>query len=318
MARVSAIIPVFNGAATVAEAIDSALSQTFRDLEIIVVDDGSTDATPQVLQRYADYLKVIRQPKRGIAAARNRGVAAASGEYLAFLDCDDTWRPQRIERAVAALDADPGCVLGFCNLVVVDSNGVELARSIVGAGLDHAPSLKEMLTRLWPIMPSAVVMRRAAFDAVGGFPEEFSSYGYEDVYTWLLVREQGHFHYDAEQLGQWRFSLFPRPLKIGGTNRRARRTFDRLLRERFGVSAAGLMRSRLRASRSILGYIGLNAMLKGDQAGARRALMLALRVDPFHLKTYFRLLRTFLPHRLARALTGRTRGAGGGKLEALQ
>jgi glycosyltransferase involved in cell wall biosynthesis len=311
MARVSVIIPVFNGAATVAEAIDSALAQTFRDLEVIVVNDGSTDATPQILACYAARIKVINQSNRGIAAGRNSGAQASSGEYLAFLDCDDTWRPQMVERAIAVLDRDPQCVLTFCNLAIVDSTGQALGAPLVGPGLDHGPSLDEMLSRLWPIMPSAVVMRRSVLDEVGGFSEQFSSYGYEDVYTWLLVRERGDFRYIPDQLGNWRFSLFPRPLKIGAIDSRAKETFERLLWQRFGVHAGPLIRQRRRAPRSILGYVGLAALAGNDRRTARRAFLLALRLDPLRFKNYMRLLRTVLPRPLARSLGGRTARARG-------
>lgn len=309
MARVSAIIPVYNGAATIAEAIDSALAQTYSGLEVIVVNDGSTDATAEVLRRYEGRVKVIERPNGGIAAARNTGVEAASGEYLAFLDCDDIWAPQMVERAVTALDADPACVLAYANCAVIDSDGHDLRSALIGTGVDHAPTLDEMLSRLWPIMPSAVVMRRATFDACGGFPEEFRSYGFEDVIFWLRAREEGAFHYLSECLVKWRFSLFPRPLKTGWRKPEACITFDRILRERYGVGADRLLAARARANRSILGYIGLRALRGGDRATAREAFRRALQLDPLRLKNILRYIKTYLPLRMARALSGRTRAA---------
>jgi glycosyltransferase involved in cell wall biosynthesis len=310
MARVSAIIPVYNGASTVAEAIDSALAQTCSGLEVIVVNDGSTDWTAEVLHRYCGRVRVIDRPNGGIAAARNTGAAAASGQYLAFLDCDDIWMPAMVERAVAALDADDNCVLAYCNCAVMDSDGHDLRSALIGDGVDHAPTLDEMLSRLWPIMPSAVVMRRASFDACGGFTEEFRSYGFEDVIFWLRVREQGPFHYVPERLVKWRFALFPRPLKIGWIKPEAFSTFDRILRQRYGVGAAHLMKSRGRASRSLLGYIGLRALDRGDRDEAREAFRRALEFDPWRLKNLLRYAKTYLPLKLARALSGRTRDAG--------
>jgi len=307
MARVSVIIPVFNGAATIAEAIDSALAQTYTGVEVIVVNDGSTDATAEVLRRYEDRIKVIDRPNGGIAAARNTGAAAASGEYLAFLDCDDIWMPAMVERAVAALDGDPACVLAYTNCAVVDSNARDLRAALIGAGVDHAPTLDEMLARLWPIMPSAVIMRRATFIDCGGFPEEFRSYGFEDVIFWLRVREQGPFHYIAECLVKWRFSLFPRPLKIAWNQPDAVTAFDRILRERYGVGAGRLLAARARASRSILGYIGLRALRDGDRASARDAFRRALQINPLRVKNILRYLKTYLPIGMARALSGRTR-----------
>jgi glycosyltransferase involved in cell wall biosynthesis len=307
MARVSAIIPVYNGATTVAEAIDSALAQTYTDLEVIVVNDGSTDATGEVLRRYASHIKVIDRPNGGIAAARNTGVAAATGEYLAFLDSDDIWMPAMVERAVVALDCNPVCVLAYMNCAVIDSDGNDLGSALVGTPVDYAPGLDEMLSRLWPIMPSAVAMRRATFDACGGFPEEFRSYGFEDVIFWLRAREHGPFHYTPECLVKWRFSLFPRPLKTAWNRPDAVAAFDRILRERYGVNANRLLASRARASRSILGYIGLRALRDGDRTSARDAFRRALQINPLRLKNILRYLKTYLPLGMARALSGRTR-----------
>src|SRR5712692_9104530 len=269
MPQVSAIIAVYNGAATVAQAIDSVLAQSFGDLDVIVVNDGSTDGTPGVLRNYGDRIRVVDQPNCGVAAARNAGVRASRGEYIAFLDSDDAWAPTKIARAVAALEEAPSCVLAFSNLTIVDSAGHRLSEAMVGAERAHAPTLDEMLERLWPIMPTAIVVRREALDAVGGFCEEFRSCGhYDDVWFCLLVRE------------------------------------------RYGIEADALVAARKRANRSIFGYIGLKALNDGDRVLAREAFRRALAADPLRFKNYLRLLRTFLPHELARSLTGRTRNEG--------
>jgi glycosyltransferase involved in cell wall biosynthesis len=308
MARVTAIVPVYNGAATIAEAIDSALAQSYRDLEVIVVNDGSTDATAEVLRRFDGRIRVIERKNGGIAAARNTGVAASQSEYLAFLDCDDIWAPTMVERTVAALDDHRDCVLAYTNCAVIDSDGHDLRSALVGAGVDHAPTLDEMLSRLWPIMPSAVIMRRSTFDACAGFSEEFRSYGFEDVIFWLRVREQGAFHYLPECLVKWRFSLFPSPLKTRWRKPEACITFDRILRERYGISSDRLLAARARANRSILGYIGLRALRDGNRASAREAFRRALQMKPTRVKSILRYLKTYLPLGMARALSGRTRG----------
>jgi len=306
MARVAVIIPVFNGAETVGDAIDSVLAQSFRDFESIVVDDGSTDATPAVLERYGGAIRVITQPNAGISAARNAALRASASEFVALLDCDDVWRPAMLERSVAALDRNQSCVLVYTNLEITDSNGTSLNTSLVGAATAHAPTLDEMLTQLWPIMPSAVVMRRRALEAIGGFAEEFRSYGYEDAYCWLRLREIGGFHYIPEPLVKWRFAPFPRPLKRVSPNPQAQATFARLVRERWGRSVEPLLRSRRRASRSILGYIGLMELRNGNSRRAREAFRRALSLDPLRFKNYLRLLRTYLPAAVARTLGGRT------------
>ncbi|MGH7836625.1 MAG: glycosyltransferase family 2 protein, partial [Candidatus Binataceae bacterium] len=231
MPRVSVIVPVFNGAATVGEAIASVLAQSYRDFELIVVDDGSTDATADVLARYAGAIKLITRANGGISAARNSGMRAATGEYVALLDCDDVWMPAMLEQTVAALDAAPHCVLAYTDLAVTDSEGSALDTALVGPLSAHAPTLDEMLTRLWPIMPSAVVIRRRVLEAIGGFAEEFRSYGYEDAWCWMRARELGEFCYIPERLVQWRFSAYPRPLKDLTFNSAARAQFARMVHE---------------------------------------------------------------------------------------
>ena len=107
MKTISVIIPAYNYARYLAEAIDSALGQTYAPLEVIVVDDASTDDTPRVLAAYGQRIRAIRQPNGGAGAARNTGIAAARGEYVAFLDADDVWLPRKLELQMALFDADP-------------------------------------------------------------------------------------------------------------------------------------------------------------------------------------------------------------------
>ncbi len=306
--RVSVVIPVYNAAATVAQAIESVLAQSYREFEIVAVDDGSRDDSVAILRRYGERVKVLQQDNRGPSAARNLAARNSIGEYLAFLDADDWWKPEFLARMVAALDCAPDRVLAYCDLELVDSLGRPLATSLLRMRSPRPPTVSEMLDALWPIMPSAVVARRSALDAAGGWPEEL--YAFEDVYLWLLMREQGNFAYVAERLSVWRFALFPAALKRGGGQEQAGRIFRRMVLARYGVDPVAHVRGRLRAPRSILGYIGLAAMARGDRATARRAFVHALRIDPLRLRNYLRLARTILPSRLARALSGRTGRAG--------
>ncbi|MBF6559182.1 MAG: glycosyltransferase family 2 protein [Candidatus Binataceae bacterium] len=304
MARVSVIIPVFNGAATVGRAIASALAQSYDgSLEVIAVNDGSTDATAEVLAGFGDRLRVIDQDNRGPAAARNAGALAAHGEYLAFLDADDEWLDGMLAATVPILDANPAVVLVFCDALAVDAAGHPAGETYVTPACAHAPSMAELLERWWPIIPSTTVMRRAAFAACGGFAEEFRSAAYEDPYLFLLAREQGEFAYVPRALVRYRH-------QSPGTRMekyvRSREVFIRRVSERYGDRARGLIRGTQRAYASALGYEGLIAMRAGDRLAARRYFARAIRERPLDLKHALRLLRTFLPAALARALSGRT------------
>ena len=124
MPRVSVIIPTYNRLDYVQEAIDSVLAQTYTDYELIVVDDGSTDGTGDTLKaRYGDRIRYLWQENQGWPAARNHGVSIAQGEYIAQLDSDDLWLPEKLVRQVPVLDACPEAVLVFSHVMQIDAEG---------------------------------------------------------------------------------------------------------------------------------------------------------------------------------------------------
>lgn len=108
---VSCIVPVFNGERYLGEALHSLLAQTYKSVEIIVVDDGSTDRTPQILKNFGKQIRSLRQDNGGPAAARNSGVGIAQGDFIAFLDADDTWHPEKLTRQMKRLEARPEIAL---------------------------------------------------------------------------------------------------------------------------------------------------------------------------------------------------------------
>ncbi|HEY9519113.1 MAG TPA: glycosyltransferase family A protein [Gemmatimonadales bacterium] len=172
---ISCIVPVFNGERFLAEALDSILNQTYRPLEIIVVDDGSTDATAELAAGYAPRVTCLRQDKRGSAAAKNRGVSASRGEFIAFLDADDLWLPGKLERQAAWLRERPGfhlCLTRFQNFWMP-----ELAAEAQQYG--DGP-LGQPLSA-WQI--GTVLASRETFDRAGLFPEV--PVGNENM-LWLL------------------------------------------------------------------------------------------------------------------------------------
>jgi glycosyltransferase involved in cell wall biosynthesis len=300
MERVSVIIPIYNGAVTVGRAIASVFAQTLPAFEIVVVDDGSTDDTASVLAGYGDKIRVVRQANRGLPAARNAAVAASRGELLALIDHDDEWIPQKLELAVAAMRADPAAVLLYSDLIVVNEAGEEFRRSQIGPDTAHAPTMDEMLTRIWPITPSTVVMRRAAFDRAGGFCEQLISA--EDIHFWLLMREQGHFIYLPDRLVRFTYGqLFPKVLNrdIGPT------AIVDLIRARYGARADGLLKNFIRHRVRMIANAGVVEMSRGNIVGARRCFIRVLKYDPRHVKSYLRIARTFLPAPVRRALGGR-------------
>jgi glycosyltransferase involved in cell wall biosynthesis len=303
--RVSVIIPVYNGAATISRALRSVFEQTFTDFEIVVVDDGSTDDTPSVLAGFRDRIRVVRQSNRGLPGARNAGVATSRGELLAFIDHDDEWLPRKLELAVAAMLADPDAALLYTDMIVVNEAGEEIRPSQIRPDTAHAPTMDEMLARIWPITPSTVVMRRTAFARAAGFCESLISA--EDIHFWLLIREQGNFIYLPDRLVRFTFGqLYPKVLNrdIGPE------AIVDLIRARYSSRADGLVKDFIRHRVRMIANAGVVEMSRGNLVGARRCFMRVLRYDRFHMKSYLRIARTYLPARIARALSGRAaRGA---------
>ncbi len=122
--RVSVIVPTYNGERWIEEAVHGALDQTLPPAEIVVIDDGSSDGTPDLVARFGSPVRLVRQARGGIGAARNRGVAEASGTYLAFLDHDDRWLENKLELQVALAEADPDLAVVYTDATEFDHQGI--------------------------------------------------------------------------------------------------------------------------------------------------------------------------------------------------
>jgi glycosyltransferase involved in cell wall biosynthesis len=307
MSDVSVVIPVFNGARTVARTINSLLCQRFDGVfEILVVNDGSTDETGAVLAQYGYRIRVLNQQNHGPARARNAAAALSTAEYISFLDADDAFMPDKLARTVSSLAADPQAAMLFHDAVSLDPTGRQIAPSCVLPEKAHPPSMNELLTQLWPIITSTVVMRRRTFQACGGFSEEFK-FGYEDPDLWIRAREHGHFVYLPEPLTY--YTLIDDRAERMEKYLTSQAVFFRRLRRRYGNAADELIRGIVRSYTNWLGYQGLLAIQAGNRAAARRYFARILRRHPTHLKSALRYVRTFLPEPVARALSGRTAGA---------
>lgn len=203
------IVPCYNGAATLDEAIASARAQTAVDLEILVVDDGSTDASAAVAETHAaadGRVHVLRQANRGVGAARNAGLAQARGRYVQFLDADDVIEPTKLARQGAVLDAEPRVGLVVCDGQVIDPAGritwptlVDLRRF---AG--H-PSLLSVCLQGGPFPPVVPLVRTALVREAGGFADDRRLAGWADIDCWMRLALAGiDYHVLADRLVRYR------------------------------------------------------------------------------------------------------------------
>jgi len=187
---VSVVIPVYNDEQYIQECLESVLNQDYENLEIIVVDDGSSDSTPKILQTFDKRLHYIHQENRGTAAALNKGIQNANGELIAWLSSDDLFLPKKIERQVEQFLKNPLLELVYTDWIMIDSHGQEL-KSV------HCPSppaerfVIEMLKNNF-INGSSVIIRRECFERVGYFDETLPADSDGDM--WFRMLKKGcHF-----------------------------------------------------------------------------------------------------------------------------
>jgi glycosyltransferase involved in cell wall biosynthesis len=191
MPRVSVIIPAYNADRYVGQAIQSILDQTFGAFEIIVVDDGSTDRTREVVSTFDDpRIRYAYQDNRGPAAARNTGIEIAAGAYIAPLDADDLAQPHRLAAQLEYLEADPSLSVVGSGYLWIDEQGNQIPWD--NHSWQRWPELNQIRDWLFdcPFVPSATMFRRAAWEDVGGFDEGLI--GPEDWNFWMRLVLTGH------------------------------------------------------------------------------------------------------------------------------
>jgi glycosyltransferase involved in cell wall biosynthesis len=301
-AVVSVIIPCYNQAHFLSEAIESALAQTYRPLEIVVVDDGATDSTFEVATAYAE-ARCVRQPNQGLAAARNAGLRASRGEYVVFLDADDRLLAGALHAGAAVLDAHPDAAFtaGRHRRIAADGSPLPvLHRPRIER--DHYVSL---VHRCWIAMPAVVMHRRSVLEAVGAFDTTLACAEDYDLYLRLARRFPIVDHY--AEVAEYR-------QHPGTISRNAERmlsaTLAVLAPHRPGVNATLAHRRAWRQRDNAVWYYDrlLDAarddLAQGRWPAAARGLLVFARYLPRHPTYAWRRLVTPL-RRMGRALRRR-------------
>lgn len=198
--NISVVIPAFNSASTLARALDSVLIQTYKPGEIIVVDDGSSDETRSLAASYADKgvrLLALAQ-RRGAAGARNAGVAAATGEAIAFLDSDDEWLSPKLEMQVAVLTSSPDIAFVACASNLISPDGIDLGDIYRGHPVETGAATWKALLAFNFITTPAVLAWRERIIAAGGFNESLKIG--EDQDLWIRLSLAGELGYVRRSL----------------------------------------------------------------------------------------------------------------------
>ena len=298
MPRVSVIVPTYNCARFLGAALESVLAQTYADLEILVVDDGSTDATPAVMEAFAGRVRYLRQANRGVSAARNLGLAQAGGELIAYLDADDRWVPHKLERQLAFLEAHPECGLLHSDVTIIDEEDRVLRHRFnreTGRPLPMGRCLLALLHRCH-IQTPTVLERREWTARVAGFDPRVQ--GTEDYLRWIRLAMAGiQVGYLDEPLALYRW-------RAGSLSSSPRRHWEELaklfrllltedgLEVRCGATPAAVAQERLYRLEMDLAYLDRR---EGRGPAARRRLLRLIGARPLRPGLYRELVKACLP-----------------------
>jgi len=227
MTSVSVIIPTYNRAPLLPVALRSVLAQTFQDFEIIIVDDGSTDETRQVVEPYLSDARIryIYQSNHGVSGALNTGFNAAQREFITQLDSDDCWEPELLTTLLARFDGHPEIGVVYARVQAMDKDGQPLAPILGAEG--HFPG-QTFLSLLYGnfVCTIAAVMRRACFQQVGGLDESLN--GIEDWDIWLRLARVTQFKFVNQILAHYR-------IHGGRSTGKASKTFVTVVQRRFDL-----------------------------------------------------------------------------------
>ncbi len=299
--KISVIIPSYNAARFVSEAVSSALCQTLPPLEVIVVDDGSTDDTEAVVRSFGERVRCIRQPNGGPAVARNRGIRESRGELIAFLDADDVWLPEKLEKQWRCLQNHQTAGLVHSNYFFWDAE--------TGGTTQAHPEGAERSGRryaeifIWNrLVPSATMIKRECLDRVGLFDESIRAASTEDFDLFLRIARHYEFAYLPECLTRYRshpgsasknrLSLLTNDIQV---LRKALRDDPELAR----LVGRRNVATRLYDSLFAVGYLHHDAH---RQSEARRYLGQAVVLRPWRLYPLFLYLMNLLPSPWSRSL----------------
>lgn len=197
--QVSVIVPAYNAARFLGAALDSLRAQTFREFEAVVVDDGSRDGTSDVARGYPE-ARLVRQENAGVAAARNRGVFETQSEWLAFLDADDLWTPEKLSLQIECGERDAAGAV-FCDLQIIDIEGRDVAQPTTGVSLDMEPLLLHS-DSIPQGTSSTLLVRRAVFESIGGYDESLATMADWDLL--IRLRQATVFAHVPQKLAAYR------------------------------------------------------------------------------------------------------------------
>jgi glycosyltransferase involved in cell wall biosynthesis len=277
--KVTVLIPTYNCAKYLPQAVESALKQSYQDFEVLVIDDGSTDDTAAIVRgltaRHPEKVRYIHQENAGLAEARNAGIKAAQGELIALLDADDMWLPERLQKGVAAIEADPSIGLVHANITRISESGDILDTPARVEGTFKGNMFLPIFLRQVHISCPTVMFRKACCEKVGYFDSYLTRLGCEDRDLWLRIAQNYKVVYVPEVLAYYRVS-----------SQSMSQNLDKMTKARLYVvdkyfpQSSGHSRIRNKALAKIFRDIGDLSLLKKQYAAACEQYRRAIKHDP--------------------------------------
>ena len=294
---VSAIIPTYNCAHLLPQAIESAIHQSHRLQEIIVVDDGSTDNTEECVRPFLSQIRYVKQDNRGLAGARNRGIRESKTAFVAFLDADDIWLFEKTEKQLAAFKSSPDAALAFTDAHVLSPGGKVMPTFLFGKGARDGYVFDVLLSSAF-ILPSTVMIRRNCFDDVGLFDEGLICV--EDLDLWLRISRKYQVKMVAEPLAVWRRQEDSLTSKVINMGYGSIQVYRKWLSKSCGLNAEETRTVKHQISKC---YFDIAFALRDQNKKlALKNLFLSLGSNSGSLKIWRALLITVLPARFREAL----------------
>jgi glycosyltransferase involved in cell wall biosynthesis len=296
-ARITALIPTYNSERYIRDTVDSVLAQTYPVHEVIVVDDGSTDRTQEVLASYGDRIRYIRQANAGPPVARNTGLAHATGDWIALLDSDDLWVPKKLESQMDYIERHPSCGLVYTDMKTFDDAGIieESVKITRNLKLPSGNIFPEMFAETL-FQTSAVLIRKSCIDAVGGFDTELRMG--DDYELFLRISRHYELGYVDEPVVLYRQHA-TQGTRTWGKQLQQGVPWEFLVLKKIVdrypdmVEELGRAKVHRRLSKPYAA-LGFACLAEGDHENARRLMRGALRFWPGNLAYLRYYLMTFL------------------------
>ena len=296
--KISVVIPLFNKCESIKRTLLSLTTQTFKDFEIVIVDDGSTDKSAEIVHSFNDSrIRLISQLNSGVSVARNSGIKEAKGEFVAFLDADDEWRPNYLEKVNFLIEKYPECNIISTDYIQRDVHGREIQTKVKGIKWNGLHGILDNYFEVAsqsnpPLWTSAVTIRKKALEEIGGFPVGIKSG--EDLLTWARLACRNKIAYSRRPLAIFNiegYSVKEKPKRVPPE---VDIVGEELVKLRNEFHPEGMVKyisfwHRMRSSI----YMRL-----GMRRKSIREALIGLRYNPLNYKLYVFIILNFLPKSL--------------------